>query len=287
LISLARDLPGIVPGKLFFVKELVLSYNSVMTAKKENILGCDIGGSKINVVVWNGKKVVEQKQIGVPNKNNLKAIIGEYGLRKIGIGVPGIFDAKNGRIIKCSNGPQLNGLNLKKLWPDKIVKIDNDVHCFLRAEAALGAGKGYDNILAVAFGTGIGGAFTNEKVKMKNEKINNEIIYRGRNGWAGEFGHMIIDRGQDWEELYQKTRNKPKEQEKINAIGLANLINIFNPKVIILGGKGARLLTDKGAELLIKNLLSLKEQMPKIVLTKLGQTANAIGAALLFVNIKN
>ena len=247
--------------------------------KKEKILGVDIGGSKINVIVWDGKKVVKQKQIGAPNKDNLKAIVGECGLRKIGIGVPGIFDAAAGIIIKCPNAPQLNGLNLKKLWPDKIVKIDNDVHCFLRAEAALGAGRGYDNILAVAFGTGIGGAFTNEKLKMKNEKLNNKTIYKGKNGWAGEFGHMIIDKGQDWEELYQKIKNKPQEQKKINAIGLANLINIFNPGIIILGGAGAKLPNKK---IIFQYLLSPKEQMPKIVLAKLGQTSNAIGAALLF-----
>ncbi|MEK9153444.1 MAG: hypothetical protein AAB723_02485 [Patescibacteria group bacterium] len=66
--------------------------------KNENILGMDIGGSKINVVVWDGQKIVEQKQIvGAPNKDNLKAIVGEWGLRKIGVGVPGIFDAISGR----------------------------------------------------------------------------------------------------------------------------------------------------------------------------------------------
>lgn len=239
-----------------------------MTIKKENILGVDIGGSKINLVVWNGQKIVEQKQItGAPNKENLKAIVGEYGLLKIGIGVPGIFNAINGQIIKCPNAPQLDGLNLKKLWPDKIVRIDNDVHCFLRAEAMLGAGRGYSNILAVTLGTGIGGALM----------INDKILPAP----SGEVGHIIINKGQSWEKLYQATKNKPKEQEKINAIGLANLINIFNPEIIILGGAGARSLSLQGTEFLAKNLLWPKTQMPKIALAKLGQNASAIGAALL------
>ncbi|MEK9153443.1 MAG: ROK family protein [Patescibacteria group bacterium] len=89
---------------------------------------------------------------------------------------------------------------------------------------------------------------------------------------------MIIDKGQDWEKLYQKTKNKPREQEKINAIGLANLINVFNPEIIILGGAGAKI---PKKELISPYLLWPKRQMPKIVLAKLGQNASAIGAALL------
>ncbi len=237
------------------------------TRKKENILGVDIGGSKINVVVWDGEKIVEQKQIvGAPNKDKLKTIAGEWGLQKIGVGVPGIFDATSGIVIKCSNAPQLDGLNLKKLWPDKTIKIDNDVHCFLLAEAMLGAGGGYNNIVAVAFGTGIGGAL------MIDGKILPPV--------AGEVGHIIIDRGQNWKRLYQKTKNNSREQEKINAIGLANLINVLSPEIIILGGKGAQ---SPNKKIISQYLLLPKKQMPKIILAKLGQNANAIGAALLFV----
>ena len=271
--------------KLDLCKFFVLCYNSRMitTRKKENILGVDIGGSKVNFVVWDGQKIVEQKQVaGTPNKDNLKAIVGEYGWRKIGVGVPGIFSMVTDQIIKCPNAPQLNSLNLKKLWPNKIIRIDNDVHCLLRAEAMLGAGRGYNNILAVAFGTGIGGAIKVQSAKCKVKSWGNyDYILKGKDGWAGEFGHMIIDKGQSWEKLYQATKNKPQEQEKINAIGLANLINIFNPEIIILAGKGARLLTAKGAKLLAENLLWAKAQMPKIVLAKLNQNASAIGAALL------
>ena len=141
------------------------------------------------------------------------------------------------------------------------------------------SGKKPEYALGVIFGTGIGGAFANEKLKMKNEKINNEIIFRGRDGWAGEFGHMIIDKGKTWEKLYQETKNKPKEQEKINAIGLANLINIFNPEVIILGGKGAK---KPNKELIEKYLLLLKKQMPKFIMAKLKDNSVAIGATMLW-----
>ena len=239
-----------------------------MAIKKENILGVDIGGSKIGLVVWDGKKVVKQLFIGKPTLAKLKEGIGRLGnIKKIGMGVPGIFDEKTGRIIKCPNAAWLNGLNLKNLFPKKTVKIDNDVHCFLRAEASFGAGRGYNNILAVAFGAGIGGGV------MVNSKILNSP--------AGEFGHMIIDEGKAWEKLYQAGKNNPKAQEKINAIGVANLINAFNPEIIILGGEGAKLPSKK---VISQYLLSIPKQMPKIVLAKLGRYSNAIGAILLFSN---
>ncbi|MDD5750041.1 MAG: ROK family protein [Candidatus Pacebacteria bacterium] len=237
-----------------------------MAKQKENVLGIDIGGSKINVVVWDGRGVVEQKRVnGSPKQSVLKAIGLEYGLRKIGVGVPGVFDAYKGQIIKCPNAPHLDGLNLKKLWPEKTVRIDNDVHCLLRAESSLGAAKGHKNVLAVAFGTGIGGGLM----------INGRILESP----AGEVGHMIIDKGRSWEKLYQKSKNNPKEQERINAIGLANLMNIINPEMIVIGGGGVKA---PKKQIIAGFLLAPQKQMPKIFLLKPGSNANAIGAALLF-----
>ena len=92
---------------------------------------------------------------------------------------------------------------------------------------------------------------------------------------------MVIDKGKSGERLYQETRTKPKEQEKINAIGLANLINVFNPEVIILAGKGAKA---PNKRLISKYLLLPKKQMPKIVFSKLGDNAVAIGGAMLWEN---
>ncbi|MCL5011175.1 MAG: ROK family protein [Patescibacteria group bacterium] len=130
-----------------------------------------------------------------------------------------------------------------------------------------GAAKNYDCVLlAIVFGTGIGGAIAS---------------YEGRNNWAGEFGKMVIDRNKTWEQLYQATKNNSGEQEKINAIGLANLINIFNPEAIVLGGGGARPFSKRGTGFLANHLL-LKKQMPKIFLSHLGENAVALGAAALW-----
>jgi len=239
--------------------------------KNKAILGIDIGGSKIIIVLWNRKKVLKSRQVQPATLTNLKKgleffsrLQGSANLR-VGVAVAGLVDEKSGRILKCPNLPAFNGLDLKK-EVGKRTKVYNDAKCFLKAEMKIGSGKGYTNVLGVVFGTGIGGAINK---------------YEGENSWAGEFGHMVIDKGKSWERLYQDTKNKPKEQEKINAIGLANLINVFNPEVIILAGKGAKA---PNKRLISKYLLLPKKQMPKIVFSKLGDNAVAIGGAMLWEN---
>lgn len=244
-----------------------------MTPYKKNILGIDIGGSKINMVLWNAKKVLKTWHVQPATLANLRKGVEIFSRAlgktqssanfRIGIAVPGLVDEKTGTILHCPNLPAFNGLNLKRELR-KNVRISNDAKCFLKAEVKVGAGKGCKDILGVIFGTGIGGA-TNS--------------YHGRDGWAGEFGHMIIGKGKSWEKLYQETENKPKEQEKINAIGFANLINVFNPEIIILGGKGIKM-PNQG--IISKNLLLAEKQMPKFVFSKLKDNAVAIGAAMLW-----
>ncbi|MFH0739507.1 MAG: ROK family protein [bacterium] len=235
----------------------------------ENILGIDIGGSKIKMVLWDGQKVLQEWKSETANLENLKKGLEFFGRAlgsadfKVGIGLPGLLDFKNKKALFCKNLPKFNNINLKSYFPMEI-KTDNDAKCFLRAEIGMIKGKKPENVLGVIFGTGIGGAING---------------YRGNNNWAGEFGHMIISKNKSWEKLYQETKNKPKEQEKINAIGLANLINIFNPSAIILGGRGAK---NPNKLLIEKYLLLPKKQMPKFMKAKLKDNSVAIGAAMLW-----
>ena len=269
-----------------------------------NILGVDIGGSKIRMVLWNGTKVLKEWQSETANLENLKkgleffnkALGSAYS--KVGVGLPGLLDFKNNQALFCKNLPAFNKVNLKACFPVEVnphtkqsygvgVKTDNDAKCFLRAELNALKGEKPNHALGIIFGTGIGGAFTNEKLKTKNEKFEDEVIYKGKDGWAGEFGHMIIEggrtlrqaQGRTWEKLYQETKNNPKEQEKINAQAIANLINIFNPEVIILGGKGA---VKPNLKIIEKYLLVKEKQMPKFIFSKLKENAVAMGAALLW-----
>lgn len=241
-------------------------------SKKDLILGIDIGGSKINMIVWDGRKVVDSWQTNEVNLKNLKKGIFHFNISKVGIGMAAVLDYKTGHVLKSPNLKLFKGLCLKKFL-NKNVRFDNDVNCFLRAEAKLGAVKSYKNALAVAMGTGIGGSII----------VNKKLIYRGSHGSAGEFGFMIIENGKTWEKLYQETKNNSERQKQIHALGFANLINIFDPEVIVLGGGGAKLPDPK---LMGKFILSPLSKRTKIVSGKLGLNTVAIGAALLWADNK-
>jgi len=241
-------------------------------SKKNLTLGVDIGGSKINIIVWDGKKVIDSWQTNEVNLKNLKKGILHFNISKVGIGIAGVLDYKTGCILKSPNLKLFEGLCLKEFL-NKNVRFDNDVNCFLRAETKLGAVKSYKNALAVAMGTGIGGSII----------VNKKTIYSGSHGSAGEFGFMIIEKGKTWEKLYQETKNNSERQKQIHALGFANLINIFDPEVIVLGGGGAKLPDPK---LMEKFILSPLSKRTKIVSGKLGLNTVAIGAALLWVDNK-
>jgi len=229
--------------------------------------GVDIGGSKINIVLWDGKKVIDSWQTSEVSLENLKKGILRFNTSKVGVGMAGVLDYKTGRVLDSPNLKQFEGVCFKKFL-NKNVRFDNDVHCFLRAEAKLGAGKNYQNILAAAMGTGIGGAI------MMNKKL-----FLGKHGSAGEFGFMVLENGKGWEKLYQETKNNPEGQKQLHALALANLVNIFDPEIIILGGGGASL---PEKTLMEKLILSPLAKQPKIVFGKLGVNAAATGAALLW-----
>ena len=239
---------------------------------KKLIVGVDIGGSKINIIVWDGRKVIDSWQTSEVSLKNLEKGISHFNISKVGIGVAGVLDYKTGCILNSPNLKFFEGFCLKKFL-NKKVRFDNDVNCFLRAEAKLGSAKGFKNALAVAMGTGIGGAVM----------INKEHIYLGSHGSAGEFGFMIIKDGKTWEKLYQETKDSPEKQKQIHALGFANLINIFDPEIIVLGGNGARMTNKK---LMEKFILSPLAKKTKIVLSKLDLNATAIGAALLWTDNK-
>jgi glucokinase len=65
---------------------------------------------------------------------------------------------------------------------DRGVRVDNDATCAALAEWRLGAGRGSNDMILVTLGTGIGGGV-----------VAGGALQRGHNGFAGEFGHMVVD----------------------------------------------------------------------------------------------
>ena len=228
----------------------------------------------------------------------------------IGISIPDVID-KKGSIVGTSKIDALSNFALGKYLRKKYnckVRVNNDADCFALGEAKLGAGKGHFNVIGVIWGTGIGAGI-----------VLNKKMYSGTTGSAGEFGHNIIDprrpkerngtRGtveafcggpnivKNYKSAGGKLKNpEPKEiflsKEKSakkmmdNAIkhlciGLASLMNILNPGIIVIGGGLSNLPVYKqlNKETRKYTIDGIRKHV-RIVKNKLGDSAGIYGAAV-------
>jgi glucokinase len=159
------------------------------------VIGVDIGATKIHSarVSLNGSIVQEYKTMTESSEptplilNKIKHSIDEVMTKEVigvGFGIPGPIDEKTW---KCypPNIPNLKGINFfKKFKHLKLpIAIENDSNCFALAEQKFGQGKGKKNFVGITLGTGVGGGI-----------IIDGKIYKGKNGAAGELGHITIDR---------------------------------------------------------------------------------------------
>ncbi|MBP2078034.1 ROK family transcriptional regulator [Oceanobacillus polygoni] len=101
----------------------------------------------------------------------------------IGVGVPGVVN-KDKKILLA---PNLNWRNvdLKSTLEQRYrvpVTIENEANAGAYGEKNFGIGKTFNNIIYVSVGIGIGVGL-----------ILNGQLYRGNNGFSGEFGHMTIE----------------------------------------------------------------------------------------------
>lgn len=131
------------------------------------ILGLDIGGTKVYAGGAQGEKLLVTERFETPGDlEGLLALI-DAMLRRapqpcesIGIGVAG--GVRGDGTLWIPNLPWLTGIDLRTLLRERCglpVRIENDSHAALYGEHWLGAAQGQDNVILLAIGTGIGGAF--------------------------------------------------------------------------------------------------------------------------------
>lgn len=283
-------------------------------------IGIDLGGTKIegicldeNLNVIQRKRIPTNQQNGyrhivdsiVSLTNELSKNISDYS---VGICTPGAISKKTG-LIKNSNTQCLIGMPLKEDLQkalDKRIAMENDANCFAMAEAKLGSGIGFDVVFGVIMGTGVGGGI-----------VINGKIHNGRTNIAGEWGHHKLHHNGNacycgkcgcvetyisgpalekrWTELTGKTQSVPEIIKNLNdaqkwkqefldnfGIGLANVIDILDPDVIVLGGGLSNIdfLYTQGKQSVYDNVFSDVVDTP-ILRNKLGDSAGVFGAALL------
>jgi glucokinase len=104
----------------------------------------------------------------------------------LAIGIAGLID-RAGVVCYSPHLPDVVQLPLASRLHDALqcpVVVENDLTTATLAEARLGAGRGCRDLIMIGLGTGIGTKFL----------IDGELV-RGAHGFAGEAGHMTVDRG--------------------------------------------------------------------------------------------
>ncbi|MGH8665313.1 MAG: ROK family protein [Burkholderiales bacterium] len=193
------------------------------------------------------------------------------GKATIGIGTPGAISTATG-LIKNSNSTCLNGRPLKTDLEARLgreIRIENDANCFALSEAVDGAAAGVKVVFGVILGTGVGGGIVvdgkiltganaiagewghNPLPVRDAAKLPGPACYCGRSGcietWLSgpgltrdyrqATGHVLEAR----EIAERATQDSACEAalgryEERLARALAQVVNILDPDVIVLGG---------------------------------------------------
>lgn len=243
----------------------------------------------------------------------------------VGVGVPGIVfgPAEQARV----NAPNIgwDDVPLAKLLEDALgtpVLIENCSKTLGLAEMWFGAGRGTRDTIVTLLGTGVGAAIFSRGQLFRGasssagEWGHTCIVVNGRKCRCGGQGCLEAYIGasaiaEQWtargnttsdaadekaviEELISASAKQAIAQELINetaqaaGIGLANLVNLFNPERIIIGGwLGLRLgplLLPRISEVLSDQALAHPAARVSIQLGELGEDAAAFGASTLVVN---
>jgi len=244
-------------------------------------------------------------------KNLILELVQESN-EKVSVGVctPGALSLGTG-LIKNSNTQCLIGKDFQNDLKNILhcnVSIENDANCFALAEAKLGAGKNSNLVFGVIMGTGVGGGI-----------IIDGKIHHGRTNIAGEWGHHCLhpegnicycgNKGcvetyisgpaleKKWSQLTSQNQSLPEIIKNLDnpnflnwkksflddfGLSLANVIDILDPDMIVLGGGVSNIdfLYSEGKNSIYEKVFSDIVDTP-ITKNELGDSAGVFGACML------
>lgn len=160
------------------------------------VVGVDVGGTKVMAaevgpdgqVLRVARRTTPGRRVEVPLLEDalteaVQEVAAGRRLAGVGLAAAGFVDGAGERVMFAPHlpwrGEQVRA-RLSERWQVPVF-LDNDANCAARAETAYGAAVGARDALVVTLGTGIGGAV-----------VLDGALHRGRNGMAGEFGHMQV-----------------------------------------------------------------------------------------------
>ncbi len=279
-------------------------------------VGIDVGGTKcFGVLVDENGDVVRDVRYPTPPADELIDLLQSMfieldGSASLGIGVPGLITTDG--VIKAS--PNMRGAKNVPVGPELrnrlgvAVHVENDATMAAYGEWKIGAARGARNAVMVTLGTGIGGG-----IVMGGE------LHRGANGFTGEIGHMVVQRdgvecvcgrrgcweryasgsalkmlsgGMSGEEVFAAYSRGDAHAQKVVAefadwiaVGLANMTNICDPEVIVIGGgvvqSFGEVIESVRTSFVSALYSSEMRAHPRLEIATLGERAGAIGCALI------
>ncbi|MBA3366682.1 MAG: ROK family protein, partial [Actinobacteria bacterium] len=234
------------------------------------------------------------------------------GVVAVGLGIPSRIDHPSGRAVGSVNIP-LADLDLRTRMEERfglIVGLENDANAAALAEWALGAGRGSRDMVMLTLGTGVGGGvvvdgrlyrgwaeFGHIVILHDGPPCQGSCTGRGHletlaSGTAAEkaavaaFGpeataEELVRRASEGEEL---AADLLAEIGGYLGSGIASLVNIFNPQLVVLGGGFAAagdLVFDAAREVVAREALQPAGELVRLVPARLGSKAGVIGAGLI------
>ncbi|NWF84017.1 MAG: ROK family protein, partial [Bryobacteraceae bacterium] len=272
----------------------------------KTVLAVDLGGTKTaTALVAEGGLIAQRRK--QPAGRSLEASVAQIAgacvenVNAAGVVVPGIYDERTGNAW-CPNLWGTNEVPLRDELLRKLnvpVCVDSDRAGYVLGESWMGVARGLENVVFVAIGTGIGAGI-----------LAGGLVVRGAHGIAGAVGWMTLE-GEwrpefaacgNWEHesagpavaraygaaqaeaVVEAARRGDeraagilKRAASVTGRGVANLISVLNPEMVVLGGG----LLEGAAEFMLETVRSeamrwaqpISARKCRIEMTQLGEDA--------------
>jgi glucokinase len=288
------------------------------------VIGVDVGGTKIlSGLVTREGTVIAHREYPTPVEteeallDGLEAAVREFldeSVVAVGFGIPSQIDQRVGVALGSVNIP-LRGVPFRDKMQERLglpVGMDNDANAAAIAEWQVGAGRGTTDMVMLTLGTGVGGGL-----------ILGDKPYRGWFGAGAEIGHMVIVHdgvrcrcgghghlesyvsGKAADELAAEAFGPAADAHRLVRLaregdaqaielltgigeklgsGIASLVNIFNPELVVVGGGFAAaedFLFGPAQRVADREVLVSIRDSYRVVRAELGTSAGMIGAGMV------
>jgi glucokinase len=280
----------------------------------KSIIGVNLDGKTLTTGIVFNKSIVKSSKKLIDRHQSEEAILSELihsvsevftdGVAGIGIGVPSLVDVNKGIVYRVQQIPSWKEVHLKEILESHFgvkVYVNNDANCFAVGEMYFGKAKGFENVVGLIIGQGVGSG-----IVFKGH------LYSGTNCGAGEIGSIpykdydfeyycsesFFDEkyGLNFETILERVKKKDKIALAIfeqYGIDLGNLIKAIlytlDPEIIILGGSISQAFPyfEKSMKQTV-NTFTYKHSLKKLSILTTEQPEIAIlGAAALYYDAQN